>query len=79
MELELVDDPTPTKIPLKSIGDVRVEMAKVYRGMKKGAIQMQDGTRLVYVLASIGKLIEVHEIERRVRALETQQQNRIGR
>ncbi|MGI9024592.1 MAG: hypothetical protein ACR2GP_03270 [Burkholderiaceae bacterium] len=80
MELEIVDAPTPSKIPLKSIDDVRVEMGKVYRAMKGGSLLTQEGTRLVYVLSAIGKLIELHEIEMRVRTLEEAQgPGRIGR
>ena len=40
-------------------------MAK-YGGITPAA----DGTRLVYVLAQIGKMIEVNEIEKRVSQLE---------
>ena len=80
MELEIVKDPTPSQIPLKSIDDVRVEMAKVYRAMKGGSMPSQDGTRLVYVLSAIAKAIEVHEIEGRMRKLEeAQEARRIGR
>ena len=62
--------PTPCRIDLKSIDDVRLEMAKVYRSMKGKEIQASDGTRLVYVLSQIGKMIEVHEVEKRLVALE---------
>ena len=65
--------PTPTKIDLKSIDDVRVEMAKVYRKMKSREIETSDGTKLVYVLAQIGKMIEVHDIEKRIEMLEAKQ------
>jgi hypothetical protein len=49
---------------------VRIEMAKVYRDMKRGKIATQDGTRLAYVLAQVGKLIEAGELEKRIEALE---------
>ena len=62
--------PTPTKIDLKSIDDVRLEMARVYREMRGDVIETQKGTRLVYVLAAIGKLIELHELEQRIQNLE---------
>ena len=61
--------PTPS-IHLKTINDVRLEMAKVYREMKLQKIPTSDGTRLVYVLAQIGKMLELHEIEKRVEQLE---------
>ena len=62
--------PTPTRIDLKTIDDIRLEMARVYRDMKSQNIPAADGTRLVYVLAQIGKMIEVNEIEKRVSQLE---------
>lgn len=62
--------PTPKQIKLKTIDDVRVEMASVYRGMKSGSIETSDGTKLVYVLGAIGKMIEVHDIEARIELLE---------
>lgn len=61
--------PTPS-IHLKSIDDVRLEMAKVYRDMKLQRIATSDGTRLVYVLGQIGKMIELHDIEKRLEVLE---------
>lgn len=66
MELE----PTPSRIDLKTIDDIRLEMARVYREMRSNAIEAQQGTRLVYVLSAIGKLIELHEIEQRITKLE---------
>lgn len=66
-----VSTPTPYRIDLKSIDDVRLEMAKVYRSMKSGEIQSSDGTRFVYVLSQIGKLIEVYEVEKRLSILES--------
>jgi hypothetical protein len=62
--------PTPNRVDLKSIDDVRLEMAKVYRSMKSGEIVSSDGTRFVYVLAQIGKMIEIHDLEQRLTVLE---------
>ena len=62
--------PTPSRTDLKTIDDVRLEMARVYREMRGNSMETQQGTRLVYVLSQIGKLIEIHEIERRIAALE---------
>ena len=45
-------------------------MAKVYRAMKRGKVPTQDGTRLVYVLSQIGRVIEVDQIGARVEAVE---------
>lgn len=61
----------PPRIDLKTIDDVRLELARVYRDMKSGKIETADGTKLAYVLAQIGKLIETHEVEKRIEALES--------
>lgn len=61
---------TPKKIDLSTINDVRLEMASVYRAMKSGNIEAANGSRLVYVLGQIGKMIELHDIEKRVEQLE---------
>ena len=63
--------PTHTKkIDLASINDVRLEMASVYRGMKSGAIETSDGSRLDYTLSAMGKMIEIYDIENRITQLE---------
>ncbi len=62
--------PIPNRIDLKTIDDVRLEMARVYRDMRAERILTCDGTRLVYVLGQIGKMIELHEIVRRIDKLE---------
>jgi hypothetical protein len=62
--------PTPPRIDLKTIDDVRVEMARVYRDMRAGRIETADGTKLAYVLSQIGKLIEAGDLEKRMEALE---------
>jgi len=38
--------------------------------MEAGKRDPQDGSKLVYVLAAIGKILELTEIERRLTALE---------
>jgi hypothetical protein len=73
---EDISIPTSYRIDLKSIDDVRLEMAKVYRSMKSGELQSSDGTRLVYVLTQIGKMIEVHEVEKRLVVLELAREKR---
>jgi len=62
--------PTSSRIGLKTIDDVRVEMARVYRDMRASRIDTADGTKLAYVLAQIGKLIEAGELEKRLEAVE---------
>ena len=62
--------PTPPRINLSTIDDVRREMARVYRDMRSQTIDPQDGTRLTYVLAQLGKLHELADVEKRVSAME---------
>jgi hypothetical protein len=59
-----------SKINLSTLDDVRLEMSKVYRSMKSGDRECQDGTRLVYVLGQIAKLHEITEVANRLAALE---------
>lgn len=61
--------PTP-KIKLATIEDCRREMASVYRDARSGRIDSQDGSRFIYMLSQIGKLIELSDIETRIEALE---------
>lgn len=62
--------PTPPTIHLKTADDVRLEMARVYRDMRQGKVDMGDGTKLVYVLSQIGRVIEVSDVQARMEALE---------
>ena len=62
--------PTPRVIHLKTANDLRLEMAKVYRDMRQGDIDMADGTKLVYVLGQLNKAIETGIIEARMESLE---------
>lgn len=62
--------PTLLKIDLKSIDDVRLEMAKIYREMRNHKIDAAEGTKLIYVLSQIGKMIEIHDIEKRINLIE---------
>lgn len=66
-------EPTAKQIKLVTVMDCKREMARVYRDSRQGRIDIQDGTRLVYMLAQIGKLIEVSEFEKRIEALEKAQ------
>ena len=63
----------PVRTPVLNLHDleaVRREMARVYRDMRSARIDTQVGSRLIYSLSQIGKLIEVATIERRIEALE---------
>lgn len=63
------EDPPPW-VNLKTINDIRVEMAAVYREAKGGRMDVQDATRFVYILTQIQKAIESGDIARRVELIE---------
>jgi hypothetical protein len=62
--------PTPPKIKLNSLDDVRREMATVYREARGGRMDASEAGRLAYILSGIGKLIEATDIERRIVQME---------
>jgi hypothetical protein len=66
-------DPTPRRIDLSSLRDLRLELAAVYRKMDAGEIQTQDGTRRAYVLKTIHDVLVTAELERRIGELEERQ------
>ncbi len=68
--LALVPTPQRRKAQLDKLEGVRREMSRVYRDMESGRRDSQDGSRLVYVLTQIAKVLELTEIERRLTAIE---------
>ena len=66
--LELL--PLPRDIRLKTADDVRLELARVYRDMRAGRIEMADGTKLAYVLGQLNKSIETGQLAERLELLE---------
>lgn len=64
--------PTP-QLKLATIEDCRREMARVYRDARSATTEPADASRLVYMLTSIAKLIEIGTLEQRLTALEDKQ------
>lgn len=64
--------PTP-QLKLATIEDCRREMARVYRDARAGQTDTADASRLVYMLTSIAKMIELGQFEQRLIALEEKQ------
>ena len=62
--------PTPPTIHLKTADDVRLEMARVYREMRQQKFDPSDGTKLVYVLTQIARVIEISDVQTRIESLE---------
>ncbi len=69
-EVEVVDAVGRSFIRLTTVDDVRAEMARVYRDMRSKRIDMADGTKLIYALGQIGRVVEVVRIERRMDVLQ---------
>lgn len=68
--------PTPTKrekfIPLSTLNEVKVELARLYRQAKVGKVATSDASRLAFILNSLGRVIVDAELEQRVQQLEQQ-------
>ena len=69
--LRVLPTPQRKRLPLDSLEHVRHEMSRVYRAMRFGEVQTQDGSRLVFALTAIGKILEVEQLEKRVEQLES--------
>lgn len=67
--------PTPTRkrekfIPLSTLDDVKVELARLYRQAKAGKVETADASRLAFILNSLGRVIVDAELEQRIAMLE---------
>ena len=65
-------EPGGDRIKLSTLRDIRLEMSRVYRSVKRGKLEESQATKRVYILAEIGKIITVAELEKRVIDLEAQ-------
>ena len=50
--------PTPPKLRLHTLDDVRREMARVYADMRQGRLAPEDGTKLAFVLGQLRVIFE---------------------
>ena len=69
--LRVLPTPQRKRVPLDSLEHVRHEMSRVYRAMRFGEVQTQDGSRLIFALGAIGKILEVESLEKRIEQLES--------
>ena len=60
----------PPRLNLGAIKSVRLEASRVYKEMRSGKLDKQDGCKLIYALTSISKMIEADTIVKRIEALE---------
>jgi hypothetical protein len=70
----IVKAATPPRLRLKlvNVGDVRRELARVYRAAKTGVIPVADASRLANILFILSRIIEGSDLEHRVELLESQ-------
>ena len=59
--------PTPR---LATAGDVRREMADLYRQARTGQVEIGDASRLAYILTQLATMLRIDDLEQRTAALE---------
>ena len=62
---------TRYRAKLDTMQDVKREMAKIYREARSGVVDVQDGTKLVWMLQAVAKVIEGSDLEKRIEILES--------
>jgi len=67
---------TRGKMRLNTAEQVRIEMAKVYREMRRGQLDVGKGCKYIYALGQIGKQIETGMIEKQLEQLEKESRQR---
>lgn len=60
----------PSVRRLKTAGDVRCALAKLYRDMEEDRVDVNKGRALVYLLSTLGNVIQASDFEARLDALE---------
>lgn len=63
--------PPTTRINLHDAHAIRRELASVYRDMRTGTIEAQDGTRLSYVLNQLLRAYETCILQDKIESIET--------
>ncbi|WP_333877695.1 hypothetical protein [Methylobacter sp.] len=61
---------TRYRAKLDTLQDVRREMAKLYRETRSGVLDVQDATKMTWMLQAVGKVIEGSDLEKRIEILE---------
>ena len=57
---------------LDTMADVKAEMAKVYRESRSEVLDPVTGTKLIWMLQSVAKVIEGSDLEKRIELLEAE-------
>lgn len=66
--------PAKRAIRLKTMDDVRVEMARVYSDARRNNLAPEAASKLCYILSQVGRVIEGVGLEDRIKALEAKAQ-----
>jgi len=70
-EQALLPSPPPPRVGrLNTLAGVRQELVRLYREARAGTLPTQEATRLTFILQAIAKIIEGHDLEARLNALE---------
>lgn len=59
-----------SRATLRTLDDVAVELARLYRRAERGQIPTADAAKLTYILHTLGRVLEASVIEARLTALE---------
>tara|TARA_R110000796_G_scaffold5179_6_gene19626 strand:- start:5101 stop:5349 length:249 start_codon:yes stop_codon:yes gene_type:complete len=75
VEQQDTSDGTPVKprrsrVRLDTVSDARREAARIYRKAVCGDLKVEDASRLVNMLAIIGRMVSDGDFEKRLEALE---------
>lgn len=65
--------PPRVRCPLRTIDDVKVELARLYRQAKSKKVDSVDASRMANMLSILARLIEGADLERRIEAIEVKQ------
>ena len=62
--------PRRSRVRLDTVSDARREAARIYRKAVCGDLKVEDASRLVNMLAIIGRMVSDGDFEKRLEALE---------
>ncbi|MGZ5054444.1 MAG: hypothetical protein ACXWAT_05805 [Methylobacter sp.] len=68
--------PARYRAKLDTLQDVKREMAKLYRESRSGVLDVQDATKMTWMLQAVGKVIEGSDLEKRIEVLEKRNESK---
>jgi len=64
-------DPTPRRYRLGTMSGIRRELSQVYKLARSGELELQDATKLAFILSTLSKISEAELLEDRLVRLES--------